>query len=1403
MKPSSNIATPSDTLSELYTVAILGIRELDPATNLYALSLSGNTELHITSAAVRSAVPTIEQIIALRPSEATRRQEEPVAWSRCSVRTDVDGRLVLRGEILWATENSFLDSKNNARYAALLATYLPPPSIEATLSWSPQDFYENVHVPPSDLKVQSHIKSNILECSLYPFQQRAVQWLLQREGAQFTNGSVTAQPSIQSVGEKLPSSFHAMTDANGKRCYVSHIQGLVLKNTWSLLDYSPDLRGGILAEEMGLGKTVELIALTCLHKRSRIGPRTDGITNSGATLIITPAHILTQWKTEIATHAPHLRVLDYQGMSSESSKKNKQYTVENLLEFDIVLTTYNVLAREIHYADTPPERSLRHAQRFTPRRSPLVLTNWWRVCLDEAQMIESGVSQAAKVARLIPRVNAWAVSGTPLKKNVDDLFGLLIFLKYEPYCNSKKLWHRVDKATFKQVFGEISLRHTKHKVAHELRLPPQKRMVITMPFTAVEEQNYTELFKQMCDAVGLNSDGSPAREDFDPTNGRTREQMRDWLRRLRETCLHPQVGRGNRKALGRGQGPLRTVGEVLEVMIEANETELRMEERKLALAQVLRGHIIAFDKSNTDRSKQALEIYQAAMKKAQQFVDECRNDIAVEKAKLAADKAKAAANSESTPSTPMPEESTYETDAEGKDTEPTGRLATLKKQLRSALEVLHVCNFFVASAYFQIKDDEALTIKDSEAFVQLEALEAEHYEEAKLIRKEMLQESHSKASKIMRKIANEANAKPPTKGRPPPKKPAGFTQMPEIPVLDDLGGIESRKSLEKVDAISDILDRQAARIREWRSKIVELLLKPLVDEEGDQEKTGDEYEDSTKLQDELYVYTLAMRLFVADRHHTITGQENLLIENEVKNATKAAKEGEGHAPELLLKIVAIRDGLKGKKDDESLRGIVSEVRSLQTSMQWQADGGSARAQAELSIVERQLKDIQEISRVQQETIADLEKEQELFRKAMNERLEFYRQLQAISDTVAPYKEDLDESLDNVALANQVNKEGSSAAKLSALKTKRRFLLHLRNESTSQTEGRICVICTDPFERGVLTVCGHQYCKDCIRAWWSEHRTCPECRRRLHLVDFHDITYKPQELRAQEEATPFPQSPSKSINSSGVASPSSSTTSIYSDISTATMDEIKAIDLNGSYGTKIDTIARHILWLREHDPGAKSIIFSQYSDFLSVLSDALKSFKIGFVNIRDSNGVEKFRKDPSLECFLLDAKSDSSGLNLVNATHVFLCEPLINAAIELQAIARVHRIGQFRPTMVYMYLIEDTVEEAIYDISVGRRLAHIGNARSAAPSGSTTPNPSHVQESILDKANSMELQQKPVSTLLAKGKYGGEIVNDADLWNCLFRKAGRAKVGGLVSDQLRSEVDRHLRAEAAEGRVSSA
>lgn len=87
--------------------------------------------------------------------------------------------------------------------------------------------------------------------------------------------------------------------------------------------------------------------------------------------------------------------------------------------------------------------------------------------------------------------------------------------------------------------------------------------------------------------------------------------------------------------------------------------------------------------------------------------------------------------------------------------------------------------------------------------------------------------------------------------------------------------------------------------------------------------------------------------------------------------------------------------------------------------------------------------------------------------------------------------------------------------------------------------------------------------------------------------------------------------------------------IYSGIHNNVLDQIKNIDLDGSFGTKIDTIARHIFWIREHDPGAKSIVFSQYRDFLDVLARAFTHFRIDFTGIDRKDGIQKFTSDPSV------------------------------------------------------------------------------------------------------------------------------------------------------------------------------
>jgi E3 ubiquitin-protein ligase SHPRH len=271
------------------------------------------------------------------------------------------------------------------------------------------------------------MKVEELESELYPFQKRAVQWLLRKEGVEWSaSGSVKAAASLPS-NNTLPNSFIQGTDAFGRPCYVSHLFGIVTLDLGPFLSSEHQLKGGILAEEMGLGKTVEMISLITLHKRPTIGVTSVFDTFTGrevektaATLIIAPPSIVPQWISEINRHAPHLRVLHYEGIKAKSKVKPADL-LKNLASADIVISTYSVLAAEINFTQLNPTKTLRKESKYPRPKSPIMQLSWWRILLDEAQMVESGVSKAAIVARMIPRENAWCVTGTPVRKDVNDL----------------------------------------------------------------------------------------------------------------------------------------------------------------------------------------------------------------------------------------------------------------------------------------------------------------------------------------------------------------------------------------------------------------------------------------------------------------------------------------------------------------------------------------------------------------------------------------------------------------------------------------------------------------------------------------------------------------------------------------------------------------------------------------------------------------------------------------------------------------------------------------------------------------------------------------------------------------------------------------------------------------------
>lgn len=205
---------------------------------------------------------------------------------------------------------------------------------------------------------------------------------------------------------------------------------------------------------------------------------------------------------------------------------------------------------------------------------------------------------------------------------------------------------------------------------------------------------------------------------------------------------------------------------------------------------------------------------------------------------------------------------------------------------------------------------------------------------------------------------------------------------------------------------------------------------------------------------------------------------------------------------------------------------------------------------------------------------------------------------------------------------------------------------------------------------------------------------------------------------------------------------------------------------------------------------------RYKDFLNVLQKAFRRFRIGYASIDESNGIAKFKNDAAMECFLLHARAHSSGLNLVNASHVFLCEPLLNTALELQAIARVDRIGQQHETTVWLYLVSGTVEESIYNLSAKRRVEHMGRTHKGKSKESTP----ELLDANMDEANTLEMEHAALSRLMSKDRTAGEMVDKGDLWQCLFGHVTcRETEPGRDSRLQEQAVMSYMAGEAAESR----
>jgi superfamily II DNA or RNA helicase len=126
-----------------------------------------------------------------------------------------------------------------------------------------------------------------------------------------------------------------------------------------------------------------------------------------------------------------------------------------------------------------------------------------------------------------------------------------------------------------------------------------------------------------------------------------------------------------------------------------------------------------------------------------------------------------------------------------------------------------------------------------------------------------------------------------------------------------------------------------------------------------------------------------------------------------------------------------------------------------------------------------------------------------------------------------------------------------------------------------------------------------------------------------------------------------------------------------------------------------------------DGGHRALVFSQFVSMLTLLKERLDAEGVPFCYLDGSTTdraavVERFQKNADIPVFLISLKAGGTGLNLTGADTVIHFDPWWNPAVEDQATARAHRIGQTRVVTSYKLIARDTVEEKILTLQSRKR-----------------------------------------------------------------------------------------------------
>jgi SNF2 family DNA or RNA helicase len=199
-----------------------------------------------------------------------------------------------------------------------------------------------------------------------------------------------------------------------------------------------------------MGKTIQTLAL--LHQ-NRLYPSS----RQAGTLIVAPLALIHQWKREIETKsAQKLRVYIHHGAKRLQLK-------EQIRQFDVVLTTYNIVSLESPQPDREQDGEI------IPGFGGGVLfkANFQRVILDESQLIKNHRTTASLACSQLLAIIRFSLSGTPIQNSIDDIFSQFRFLRVPIWGEWEIFYEEISRVIRKENLKEC--KNAIHKVQAVLR----------------------------------------------------------------------------------------------------------------------------------------------------------------------------------------------------------------------------------------------------------------------------------------------------------------------------------------------------------------------------------------------------------------------------------------------------------------------------------------------------------------------------------------------------------------------------------------------------------------------------------------------------------------------------------------------------------------------------------------------------------------------------------------------------------------------------------------------------------------------------------------------------------------------------------------------------------------------